>query len=306
MTTDWNSPAVLEQDGLIFLKFMHVVMGLYIWEWAISLDFDWLYVSGQRRLTLTLIPYFLNRYFFLFFFIGLAISLNATSEINCQALYTFLQIMGVMCLGLATMNLSIRCITIWGQNRKVAGGLGVLIITHWVVLMNAIKIVAVWVPGSGCVIIKTPTTMYTAGYVFAMSIDFIVLVLTLYRLGFNSGNGPQSRLANRLVHDGVVYFVIAFVANVAATVMMVLDLNPILAVITAVPASMTASIAATRAIRRLVNFSHQGNLANTAHTSGDYNAASMRFIGNPELKQQQSVSVNFEMNKVGSVDKELR
>ena len=31
---------------------MHIIFGIYLWEFVTSLDFDWLYVRGQKRWTL--------------------------------------------------------------------------------------------------------------------------------------------------------------------------------------------------------------------------------------------------------------
>lgn len=55
-----------------------------------------------------------------------------------------------------------------------------------------------------------------------MSLDLIVLVLTMVGLVISPG---RSSLWNLLFRQGVIYFLVAFVANVVPTVFLVLNLN---------------------------------------------------------------------------------
>ncbi|KDQ55474.1 hypothetical protein JAAARDRAFT_195845 [Jaapia argillacea MUCL 33604] len=63
---------------------------------------------------------------------------------------------------------------------------------------------------------------------------------------------------NMIWGDGLIYFVIAFVANVLATTFMLLNLNPTMSVIFDVPAAVASTIVSTRAVRRLTNFTNKG------------------------------------------------
>ncbi|KAF5310563.1 hypothetical protein D9619_008199 [Psilocybe cf. subviscida] len=75
---DWNSPDEIAKNGVAFSRFMHTLLGLYIWEWVVSLPFDWQYLSGKKTFRWPLAFYFLNRYCLLFALIGIAIALNVT------------------------------------------------------------------------------------------------------------------------------------------------------------------------------------------------------------------------------------
>jgi len=262
---------------------MHVLIGIYVWEWFSSLHFDWLYISGKRRWSYTIIPYFLNRYCLLFTFIGLAIALNVSTEINCQALYTFNQAMGNMCVGLAAMNLAIRCMAIWGYDNRVRFLLGAMILAHWVVLIDGVTLQASWVPGSGCVITNINTKLVLICYTLAMAIDFTTMILTLYRLVY-AADSPKSELADRVLNDGGMYFAIACIVNAVAIVFIVLNLNPILAIIAEVPATTIATVAATRTIRHLANLSDHSS----PNTLVGYCGTSMLFRANPQYEGGQS------------------
>ena len=65
----------------------------------------------------------------------------------------------------------------------------------------------VWIPGSGCVILKMNGKLLAATYIYSMALDLVVLILTAYKLCKN--DVVRSRLVALIFHDGLVYFLIA-------------------------------------------------------------------------------------------------
>ncbi|KIK46563.1 hypothetical protein CY34DRAFT_390158 [Suillus luteus UH-Slu-Lm8-n1] len=259
---NWKSEEVIQMDSMIFLKFMHALLGLYLWEFCISLDFDWAVMTGKTRFRWPLIFYFAGRYLLLFALIGIAIALDTPSEINCQALYAFNQLAGNAAVGIASINLSFRTIAIWSQNIWLVILLVLAIIGHWSLILQGILLTAVWRPGVGCTITYSNTTILAATFIYSMCFDFVVLCLSAYKLAWmpmRSGtNGAPTRLSRMLFSDGLIFFFIAFGSNVIATTMMVLDLNAIMSVIFNVPAAIASTIVASRVVRRLTNFQRSG------------------------------------------------
>jgi hypothetical protein len=61
---DWTSPLEVARDADIFIKLMHALFGIYVyvlspsflkvsqvlsrWEWFISFDFDWQFITLQK------------------------------------------------------------------------------------------------------------------------------------------------------------------------------------------------------------------------------------------------------------------
>ncbi|KDQ58625.1 hypothetical protein JAAARDRAFT_674621 [Jaapia argillacea MUCL 33604] len=257
---NWQSPEEIARD-VAFGNFMHLLLGLYLWEFCISLRFDWDYIRGKRLFHWPMIFYFANRYLLLFALVAIAVSLNVTVPINCQALYTFVQFCGNATIGLTSINLSIRTMMLWLGKWYIIGPLVVIIIGHWSILLHGILTKAAYVPGRGCVVTESSVPMIAAGFVYAMILDFIVLVLTGIRLAFPVGGrsmGQKATLSRLIFTDGLIYFMIAFLANLIATIFVLLDLNPIMSVIADVPAALASTIVATRVVRRLKNFSSQG------------------------------------------------
>ncbi|KAJ7468091.1 hypothetical protein FB451DRAFT_1092582 [Mycena latifolia] len=254
---DWSSQAELVLDATVFLKFMHSLLGLYAWEWFISLPFDWEVLTGRKAFRWPLIFYFANRYLLLAAMAGIAVALDSTTEINCQAVYTFNQFAGNAAVGLASINLSLRTLAIWSQNGWIKVFLIVVILGHWSLILQGVLLKAVWSPEQNtCLISGTNNTILAATFTYSMCFDLVVFVLNAYKLGIKRRG--SSKLSKMIFKDGLIFFFIAFLANLVATVFMILNLNQIMNVIFNVPAAIASTIVATRAVRHLTNFTSQG------------------------------------------------
>jgi len=206
----------------------------------------------------------------LFTLIGVAIAVDSYSEINCQDLFIFNQLAGDSAIGLASINLSIRTIVVWSHNRYIVGLLLLVILGHWTLILQGIRVRAEWVAGSGCIITETNNTILAAVFIYSMCFDLLVIVLNMYKL-LGIGVGPPrvfgtNRLRKLIFTDGLIYFLIAFAANLSATVFLLLKLNPILGVMFNIPAAVFSTIVACRVVRRLTNFKNQE--VYTSHSSG--------------------------------------
>ncbi|EIN08350.1 hypothetical protein PUNSTDRAFT_68830 [Punctularia strigosozonata HHB-11173 SS5] len=236
--TNWTLPSEIGRDSVAFNNFMHTLLGLYIWEWATSLDFDLSFVRGKRRFGWPMIFYFLGRYCLLFALIGIAIALNVTSKLNCQALYTFNQCFGNAAVGFASINLSIRTMAVWAQRWYIVVPLVVIILGHWSLLLHGILLKAAYFPGQGCVITQTSNKLLAISFIYTMIFDLIVLSLSAVKLAFPKA--ARSKLVNLVFGDGLIYFVLAFLANLIATVFMLLNLNAVMSIIANVPGELSA------------------------------------------------------------------
>ena len=97
-------------------------------------------------------------------------------------------------------------------------------------------------PEQGCVITQTNNTVLAATFIYGMCFDLVVLVLTAAKLAFQ--RGQRSALMKMLFRDGLIYFVIAFVASLLATTFMLLNLNAIMSVIFNVPSAVASTVRA--------------------------------------------------------------
>ncbi|KAG9313367.1 hypothetical protein JVU11DRAFT_5683 [Chiua virens] len=253
---NWQSQTEVQADsGGRFNNFMHALLGLYIWEFVTSLDFDWEFLSGKKKFRWPLIFYFAGRYCLLFALIGITVALNVRKEIDCQGLYTFNQVFGNAAIGLASINLSIRTMAVWSQNKYVVTFLILVILGHWSFLLHGILLKAAWIDNA-CAITYTDNRILAISFIYSMVFDFTVLCLTGWKLAFPA-NG-RSKLINLVFGDGLIYFLIAFLSNLLATLFMLLNLNAVMSIIANVPAAIASTIVACRVVRRLTNYTSQG------------------------------------------------
>jgi len=117
-------------------------------------------------------------------------------------------------------------------------------------------------PDVGCVITETHNSILATIFIYSMCFDLCVLLLNVYKLAGVREPAERmigkSRLAHLIFRDGLIYFILAFIANFLATVFMVMNLNPIMSVIFNVPAAVFSTIVACRAVRRLTGFTQNG------------------------------------------------
>lgn len=302
---DWKSNAELEVDAAAFTKLMHSLAGVYFWEFASSLDFDWVFISGQKKFNWRLIFYWLGRYCLFFAFIGILIALDTTTEINCQALYTFNQLAGDAAVGFASINLSLRTMAIWSHDKIIIIPLVLVILGHWALILQGVLLKAEWVPGQGCVITSTSNTILAATFIYSMCFDALVMCLSAIKLMPRTGNSQLIRL---LFKDGLIYFMVAFIANLLATIFMLLNLNSVMSVVANVPAAVASTIVASRAVRRLSNWSSAGPEVYTGSSAGFRTAAnpavshgSFKAVTHPK-NLSNGVHVQMQTFQVGDED----
>ncbi|KAJ3487631.1 hypothetical protein NLI96_g3406 [Meripilus lineatus] len=292
MAKDWMSPEEIALDASIFLKLMHAIAGMYIWEFCISLNFEWSFFNGKKKFNWPMIFYFLGRYWALFTLVGLLVALDSTTfirEVNCQALYTFLAVAGQVTIGFASINLAIRAMVIWGQSIYIVVPLVILILGHWAVLMQGVVVTASWT-GSACAVSQTNSSVLTATFAYSICLDFIVFAVTAWKLVMP--NRRRSQLMDLMFKDGLVYFVLAFVANVPAAVVISLKLNPVMDIMFNIPAAITSTTVACRAVRRLANFSATtpAIYMTTEHRDGPHSAIMFRSGGHTDVNTAVSLA----------------
>ncbi|KAK0480468.1 hypothetical protein EDD18DRAFT_1205376 [Armillaria luteobubalina] len=257
---DWNSSAELLKDADAFSKIIHLLLGVYIWEWINTVNFEYAIITGKQRFRWPLIFYFYGRYVMFGGLIGFVIALNeTTTPMNCNVLYTFLQFLGNTALGTASINLSIRTIAIYSQKLYVVVPLSVLILGHWIIILWSVtNVSAIWVDGSGCAIASSNPKLFVAMYVYSMGFDFIITCLMAYKLGFVKRNQHRSQIVQLMFIDGLGYFLTAFLVNLVAVVFSVLNLNSVMSIIADAPATTLATIVSCRVVRRLYQFQQKG------------------------------------------------
>ncbi|KAJ7575130.1 hypothetical protein C8J56DRAFT_901586 [Mycena floridula] len=204
------------------------------WEWFTTLDFDFGFICGRRKFKWPMIFYFYARYAFLASLVGTIFLLNNGWQVNCQALYMTILLLGHSALWASGVSLSIRTMTLWGYSRRIMVIIVPLIAFHLVAvcLSSSLDLSVVWAEvafaQARCVSIDIADFGIASLYTYNVVLDFIILCLTLYKLLY--GGGARIRIKRipifmLLFRDGLVYFVVVFIVTLFPVVYIMLDRN---------------------------------------------------------------------------------
>lgn len=83
-----------------------------------------------------------------------------------------------------------------------------LYVTSLIAIITGILLKAVWTP-EGCAIVHTDNTLLAATFIYSMTFDAIVLILTGWKLAFPTRRKDRSRLVGMVFDDGLIFFFIA-------------------------------------------------------------------------------------------------
>ncbi|KAG0705449.1 hypothetical protein DFH29DRAFT_906546 [Suillus ampliporus] len=215
---NWTDIKEIEAEGIAFTQVVYVLFGIYIWEICMTGSFELSIFLGRRKLAWPLVPFFfLCRYSMLFAFIGLIISVN----VSTKALYTFTSVTGNLTILSASTSLMIRTMALSEWKRWAVLSMLSISFGQWAVLIRTVMAVqASWDDQAGaCVVVRTNNVFPNLNYVYTMSFDFVILVMTIFALGKRFR--PEG-LSGLLFRDGLVYFLITSTCN---TVLAVDEMN---------------------------------------------------------------------------------
>ncbi|KAF9530195.1 hypothetical protein CPB83DRAFT_892814 [Crepidotus variabilis] len=260
----WNSVSGWYKAGAIYVKLSHALSGIFIWELLTTLGFEWDFLTFKKKFRWPLIFYFLNRYAML---ATLCLNLQPSECRMLEAAQTFL---GSASIGLANINMTMRTVAIWNKSRYINIFLGVLITVHWVMIAyatNKARYADFELPGE-CLPSGDIFKWHTILFSYATGFNLVVLILNVYKLLINQNTLSQSpktllrgksRVAHLLFTQGLVYFIVACLANIIAIVFMCMNFNDIMSVMFTFPAQVFSTIVACRSVRELTNHAYQSS-----------------------------------------------
>ncbi|KAJ7507560.1 hypothetical protein B0H11DRAFT_1705074 [Mycena galericulata] len=175
-------------------------------------------------------------------------------RLTCNALFTFNSWSGNMAILCASTSLMLRTIALWERKRSIVVSLGLLSFAHWVLLYRTMFVVhAVYDRDLRmCVVASTDASLLNVTFFFTMGFDFVILCTTAVAL--LGRHSARTDLWKLLFTDGLVYFVVTFSMNCVPAVLNLLNLNSPMNVYVPCPLSLRNSIAACRAVMRLLDY----------------------------------------------------
>lgn len=250
MGKNWMDPAVITESSKVFAAFSLVLTGVACWDVLSTLWFEWQIITGKRKWRWPMAIYIVARISMILHIFAITINRNALHEVRC----TELTFMSKFCDALGTVASSLilvlRTRAVWHRDLKVTILLGVLLlgqIAAWSQTFRFSK--AAWNPKRNlCDVLSTaPRGLMVSVWGYTMAFDLVILLFCTYRLASHR----SSTLGHLLLRDGIVYFCVAFAANLVQTIMAGIHMNPVMNIITLPFALVVSVIAATTVFRNV-------------------------------------------------------
>ncbi|KAH9957061.1 hypothetical protein BGW80DRAFT_231287 [Lactifluus volemus] len=223
---NFQDPTVIFHDLWAVVKLWHAFDGLFLWELFITLDLEWSVIRGRRPYRWTIWVYSMARITTLVAVILNILRIDDSRSINCQLWVIFEHVFAYLALACALLLIVLRIIAIWGRNKTVLAlatsvwGINVAFLIHGLVRLHA-----VWEPAEN-------TCMVTNSYSFKLNIlitlvteiiFFVFMLVGLLRVRLHDGG--LLKLGPFLWKQGVIWFLLAIVAEIPPAVFLILNLN---------------------------------------------------------------------------------
>ncbi|KAH9967683.1 hypothetical protein BJV74DRAFT_277454 [Russula compacta] len=250
-----QDPAVVAKYGSISDKVWHAMTGLFVWELIVTLDYEWSVFRGHRPYRWTIWIYFTTRVATLLAMICLILDFDASIPSGCQVFVTFHLFLSNLAWATASLLIVLRIIAIWNRDKViVATSIGVWLVNLSFLIQGVVRPRSAWDPvQGGCATLNILTTKPTMISVFVT--DFILLLIMLIGLiRLRLHGGTLLGLGRLLWKQGIIWLLLATVAEVPPALFIILDLNEPLDVMFMIPSLITMAIASTRMYRTLTDF----------------------------------------------------
>ncbi|KAG2040052.1 hypothetical protein BDR03DRAFT_950152 [Suillus americanus] len=232
---NWNDPDLEAKLEIVSVQLLYAILGLYGWEYIRSSHVEIALLRRQLPFRWPLLSYITARFSFL-----MAITLHATqsrpfrTSVDCQSINVVIIFLTNVAIGCSTTNLMIRTWLIWKTSYLLRLLLVLLSLGHWAVLTLFLTTTRASTHNGVCVtyfvspaypnvmvIYSAHLAFMISGYVMmstsgvVMLYDLALLVLTIIGLLRRPSSSP---LWKTLVKQGVVYFILNFLANLVLLV----------------------------------------------------------------------------------------
>ncbi|KAH8101691.1 hypothetical protein BXZ70DRAFT_1006948 [Cristinia sonorae] len=241
---------------------------IYLWEYLLSLDFEWGFITRRKKMSWPMMVYLVGRYVALFsaiLFIYLDVPLNGavcrpdgfSGGVVGSRIYPILwqifdhdtnlstltsQSTSSATLGFATLNLAIRAMAVWSLDWRVVVPLVILALGHWALIFANIAFIIITHDAGKKAFID-------ALFIYTIIFDGIIFFVTALKLFLP--RTQRTQLVAQVLQDGLIYFLVTFIAALAAFIIFGVlsvvewDLSAL---------SMPAFVISSRLVLRLRNF----------------------------------------------------
>jgi len=208
------------------VKLWHFIDGVFLWEFFTTLYYEWDVFRGDRPYGWTIWVYSSARVAALMCIILNMVGFNTTSVINCQVCVTFEVAFGYLAVIASSLLIVLRIIAIWNMAEVIIViSLGIWVADILFALDGIVRLRSTWSPETNtCVPTNLESTKLSTFFIlFADVVLLLIMLIGLIRM--RSGGGGIFDLGRILWKQGLIWLLVATVAEVPPTVYMILDLN---------------------------------------------------------------------------------
>ncbi|KAI0052077.1 hypothetical protein FA95DRAFT_50322 [Auriscalpium vulgare] len=218
---DWHNPQTIAAELFAYVKLLHVVAGLYFWEYFTNLHYEWEFIKRKRPYRWTIWLYSVTRFCALMNIILGLVAFNTQRPLNCELWLLFEFIFAYVAFALAAFLIIIRIVAIWNRDRYVS----LLAISIWLVniaflLRSTAKADSKWDDGSkGCTIVNSKDSRIN------VTVTLVSDLLCLFIMIIGLRRQRDHALGRMLFNQGLIWVVLATVSEMPPTIFLWLDLN---------------------------------------------------------------------------------
>ncbi|KAI0295185.1 hypothetical protein BC826DRAFT_1185426 [Russula brevipes] len=269
---NFHDPAVVAQDYITVVKLWHTLDGVYLWEFFTTLDYEWEVIRGRRPYRWTIWIYSLTRVAALMSVILNVVGMDVTTSMNCQLWISFELVFCYSSGAAASLLIVLRIIAIWKRHKFVMAtafgllGINVASFIQSVSLLLAQpaddldskingfwrQVRSKWAP-TDFTCASANTEINSPNLIVTLVTDVSLLLMMLVGL-LRIRDGSTFGLTHFLWKQGLMWLLLAVVAEVPPVVFIVLNLNDPFNIMFEAPSLIIIAIAGTRMHRSLVDF----------------------------------------------------
>ncbi|KAH9990371.1 hypothetical protein BJV77DRAFT_623046 [Russula vinacea] len=246
----FHDPNVIQSEAAAVGHISYVLEGIFLWELVTTMNFEWKYVTAERKFKWPLLLHSTCRGCALITVICSIISSNITHEINCQLLTSWNLIFVCGSLSCASLLITIRVVAIWSHNHFVMAVTIAMCVTNIGFLIYGIATIRCkWSNVSKtCILENSFQGRYNIPVTMATDVAQLIIML----IGLLRSRREKRGFLRYLYIQGFIWLVAATLAETPSAVFIELNLNDPMNMMFQTFSFYTMIICATRMYRDLI------------------------------------------------------
>ncbi|EIM84470.1 uncharacterized protein STEHIDRAFT_148503 [Stereum hirsutum FP-91666 SS1] len=248
---NWNDPATVAAEEFALVKFLHVLDGIFIWEYFSTIRYEWEVVTRRRPWRWTMGIYIGCRLSTLAAICCELVGFNLTTSFDCKGWLVSLLFFSFTALALASLLIVMRSIALWERRLSIV----VLMLGIWLTnigfLIYGLAVADAFFDPIASTCAITTTAKNRDNVVVTLVSDFVLCVIMLGGVVRQKNDGGLWRMIYR---HGVIWIALATLSEVPPATFLILNLNDPMNLMFQTPALIVMTIGATRIYRSLQDY----------------------------------------------------